>query len=87
MKYGYKETRMMSSEDLRNLCIRQNWFTRGTNEEYDKLLAMTKKENITTDDIVEMATLIVEHSVEQFELFTTIMFYLAQICSTHFDEV
>ena len=44
MKYGYKEVRILSMSDLRALCIREDWYTGGTNEEYANLLNMTKEE-------------------------------------------
>ena len=98
MKYGYEEIRILSSSDLRALCIAENWYTGGTNEEYANLLNMTKKNNITTDDIVEMATDIVEHSSEAINgyiknagltmggCYTHVMFLIAEKCNTYFVE-
>ena len=98
MKYGYKEIRTLSACDLRSLCINENWYTGGTNEEYENLLNMTKKDNITTDDIVEMATDIIEHSESAIDgymkgagltlggCYTHVMFLLAEKCSTYFVE-
>lgn len=98
MKHGYKEIRRLSSTDLRSLCIRENWYTGGTVDEYSKLLSMTKRENITTDDIVEMATDIIGHSdaaVEKYmnfggldfdEVYAHVMFLIAEICYSYFVE-
>ena len=99
MKYGYKEVRTLHHSDLRALCIKENWYTGGTNEEYDNLFKMTEKENITTDDIVEIATDIVEHSetaLEKFkqdsglelsDFYTHIMYLIAETCNTYFKEI
>lgn len=62
MKYGYKVVRKLSSDALRALCIERAWFTNGDNEAYSNMLAMTNKEDITSDDIVEIAADIIEHS-------------------------
>ena len=96
MKYGYKEVRRLHSTDLRALCIRENWYTGGTNEEYANLMDMTKTENITTDDIVEIATDIIEHSETakaNFEkstggenFYLHVMFLVAESCNTFFEE-
>ena len=87
MKYGYKETRHLSGSDLRSLCIKENFYTLGTNEEYFNLLETAEKtENITTDDLVELATDIKSHSETDAEI-TSIMFILAKACVSVFDEV
>ena len=62
MKYGYKIVRKLSSEALRILCIDREWYDAGDNEEYANMLDMAKKKEITSDDIVEIATDICEHS-------------------------
>lgn len=41
----YKEVdRMLSAESVRVLCIRNNWFTGGTNEQYRKLFQLIRKD-------------------------------------------
>ena len=72
MKYAYKEIRRIRANDLRNLCVEEDWYTCGDNDEYGHLLLdlAGHKENITTDDIVEIASDIIEHSdlsVSDFE--------------------
>lgn len=64
MKCGYREIRRIFSDDLRNLCIKKDWYTRGNCKEYCHLLneLAHEKENITTDDIVEIAQDILNHS-------------------------
>lgn len=88
MKYGYKEVRRISADSIRNLCITKNWYTRGNTEEYSYLLyeMAERKDNITTDDIVEIAQDIIEHSNTDQE-FTSICFDIARIAVTFFEEV
>lgn len=99
MKYGYKEVRYLGASQLRALCIKEDWYTGGTNKEYAELLDKAENENITTDDIVEMATDIYEHSEEAMsrlkraagydmsECLKHIMFAIAERCTTYFEEV
>ena len=97
MKYGYKEVRRLTSTDLRALCIRENLYTGGTLRDYDNLIAITEKENITTDDIVEIATDIIEHSERakaDFErasggenFYLHCMFLIAEACNSFFEEI
>ena len=96
MKYGYKEIRKLHTSDLRALCIREDWYTGGTNEEYANLMNMTFKDNITTDDIVEISTDIIEHSEtakQKFErasggenFYLHVMYLVAEACFTYFEE-
>lgn len=98
MKYGYKEVRQLSACDLRALCISEDWYENGTNEEYANLMQMTNKDNITTDDIVEIATDIYEHSCDAMDklkklacydfgdCLTHIMFMVNEKCTTYFEE-
>lgn len=63
MKYGYKEIRRCNAEKLIRLCVRENWYTCGSNEEYNAMLDKVRNtENFTADDVVEIASDIVEHS-------------------------
>ena len=54
-KYNYKEVRKISLENIRQMCIEHNWYDYGTNKDYDTLLSYSNKDNITSDDIIEMA--------------------------------
>lgn len=64
MKNTYKEIRILSASNLRSLCIRKDWYTGGNNDEYDHLLIdlAERKENLTTDDIIQIAEDIAAHS-------------------------
>ena len=60
----YKEIRKVRASSLRALCIRQNWYTAGDNDEYNHLLydLAGNKENLSTADIIEIAADIMDHS-------------------------
>lgn len=59
----FKAVRKMSRDDLRRLCIRENYFTRGDNEEYEELLSMLNDNPKMTKDLYkEIAEIIFEHS-------------------------
>ena len=85
MKYGYKEVRKIDMTAIRDLCIKKDWFTCGDMYAYDKLLDYSYCENITTDELVEMAEQIKENSETDYEI-TDIMFELATICYSYFKE-
>lgn len=73
MKYGYKVVRKLTMASLRSLCVEKEWYTSGDNDEYSNMLAMSKKDDITGDDIVEIATDICEHSSNiRFEDFNAV---------------
>lgn len=91
MKATYKEFRSLSSDDLRTLCIRNNWYTRGTCEEYERLFGLLHDElgcpeNMTTDKLAEIAEDIMEHSDITDYTITAVMFELARACNTFFEE-
>lgn len=81
MKYGYKEIRRISAQALRELCIEEDWYTCGDNEDYGHLLLdlAGHKANITTDDIVEIATDIIEHSELDIDDFEEVAYKVANI--------
>ncbi len=64
MEKQYKEIRRIFAYDLRQLCIKKNWYTKGTMDEYKHLLfdLAANKENMSTSDIIEIAGNIMEHS-------------------------
>ncbi len=82
------EIRKIDAESLRKLCVARRWYTRGDNAAYNHLLndLAEGKENITTDDIVEIALDIMEHSNTDQEL-TSICFDVARIAVSFFEEV
>lgn len=88
MKKEYKEIRKINADSLQSLCISKRWYTGGDNAAYNHLLydLADDKENITTEDIVEIAQDIMEHSNTDQEL-TSICFDVARIATTFFEEV
>lgn len=62
MKYGYKVVRTVTTGMLMELCVQKGWYTHGDIAEFVHMLDVCKKMNITSDDIVETATDIIEHS-------------------------
>ena len=61
-----KEVRKISFEDLRHVCIKENWCTNATNDEYYRILCMSEKE-LTVNVIYHIALAIYNVSdVEDF---------------------
>lgn len=77
------ETRQLDSYNLKALCIRKNWYTRGDCKAYEKLLDMCEVDNVTTNRIYKMALDIKAHSDTDYEV-SSIMFEIAKICNTFF---
>ena len=91
----YLERRTLHADDLRSLCIRKNWYTNGTNEEYWNLFRRLSENymsaEMTTEKLVEIATDIYNHSDEAdctdgFMEITDILYDLARTCHTVFIE-
>ena len=86
-----QETRTLSATDLRSLCIREGWYTRGTNKEYTNLLTEMIKYgtgHLNTDDLVAIGQDIITHSLIDPQMgLTDIMWYINQACRTVFREV
>ena len=62
MKFGYT----IDAEDVREFCIRNNLYTKGNCEDYDKMLKTVSKTDICTPQlIIAIAKDIVEHSDKQ----------------------
>lgn len=62
MEYGYKIVRRLTTAALRQLCIEQDWYTNDDNYDYSNMLFKATKEDITSDDIVEIAADIIKHT-------------------------
>lgn len=88
----YTETRTLNVYDLRNCCIRNNWYTRGTCKEYEALFDKLNDDtgcpvNMTTEKLVEIAEDIWEHSKITDYTLETVLFELARTCTTYFEIV
>ena len=86
----YKEIRVIRASSLRALCVRQNWYTAGDNDEYGHLLLdlAGSKENLSTADIMEIAADIMEHSdLDDGCTIESVAFEVARIADVFFEEV
>lgn len=86
----YKEIRVIRASSLRALCVRQNWYTAGDNDEYGHLLLdlAGSKENLSTADIMEIAADIMEHSdLDDDCTIESVAFEVARIADVFFEEV
>ncbi|MEM0173435.1 MAG: hypothetical protein QXI16_02895, partial [Sulfolobaceae archaeon] len=82
-----KELRVLSSDALRGLCVKHNWYTSGSNCEYENLLNYVKnKKNLETCDIVCIATDIIEHSPDLEYPLSVICYEIEKECITFFKE-
>ena len=80
-----KETRFLSSGNLRALCIERHWYTRGDNVHYSNLLQYANNLiNVLTEDIVFIAKDIKENSDTQYNV-NEICFEVARICNSIFE--
>ena len=86
----YVETRRLSVLALRELCIENDWYTRGDNDEYEHLLLdlAGSKPHLDTDGIIAIAEDIAAHSrLGDGEDVPAIAFEVARICSVTFQRV
>jgi len=86
----YIEVRTLQASDLRRLCIEKDWYTCGTNAEYEHLLIdlAQNKENLTTLDIVKIAEDIQEHStLEEGYDIESIAFEVLRACNSFIRKV
>ena len=57
-----KEIKRIDTDKLRHICINNNWYTRGTNDDYMNMFKMCEKDNITTNQLYKIAKDIYEHT-------------------------
>ena len=86
------EKRTITAHDLRALCIEQNWYTRGDNADYAKILHFADSSEMTVSNIAFIAEDIIEHTPERAfeglsptEALTAVMFDIAEKCHTTFS--
>ena len=85
----YKEVRTLTAYNLRELCIRQNWYTCGDNAEYEHLLydLAASKSHLTTEDIIEIAEDIAAHSaLREFYDIGGIAWEVNRACNVSFQK-
>lgn len=75
------EERRLTWSNLMELCIRQHWYTSGSNDDYEKLCASLcgGRRDLSTDAIIEIAKDIAAHSVGGWEV-ADIAFEVAGVC-------
>lgn len=88
-----RERRITSLDLLRSLCIKEMWYTEGSNEEYFDMLNKAKSlSNLTAQDIKSIAIDIAAHSdnisAEDPDEMMNVMYKIANdACYTVFEEV
>ena len=91
----FAEIRTVSASNIRKLCIKNDWYTRGDNEQYEHLLLnlCDWKENLTTEDIVEIAEDIIAHSeIEadgrtEAEIIESVAFEIMRVCNSYIVRI
>lgn len=87
------EKRTLSMYKLRKLCVTNEWYTCGNNEDYDKLLSSVRDDNfepveMTTQKLAEIAEDILIHSdlPADYDI-TYVMYELVKVCETCFEII
>lgn len=57
-----KEIKKIDADKLRNMCIRNNWYTCGTTSDYNNMFKMCQRDNITVNQIYKITKDIYEHT-------------------------
>lgn len=87
----YTETRTLSATALRSLCIKNDWYTCGDNEEYTALFDRLYDQDgcpviLTAQKLSEIAADIMAHSEIEDYTITSVMYELNKACTVTFDE-
>ena len=87
MKRQYKEIRRLSAEDLHGLCVYNHWCPNDVSEYEERLRLFGAKENLTTEDIIDMAKWIMDHcstSAKRGDTIENIAWELNHECAVKF---
>ena len=57
-----EQYRFWTVEDVRNVCIKYDWYTKGDCRAYDKMLTTVRETEPTTENLYKVARDIMEHS-------------------------
>jgi len=85
------ETRILEASDLRNVCVVNGYYTRGSVKSYEKLFDMIPAGNVTIEDIYNMAYDITIYSdtekegCSEKEFLENVMFKIGKACNTLFE--
>jgi len=83
-----KEERRWSSNSVRSVCIKFDWYTRGDVRAYSKMLDFVEENEPTALNIYRVAEDILEHTSDDEETIENIMFVLQkEACNTFFTVV
>jgi len=83
----YQETRIIFTEDLRKLCVEQNFYTKGNIDEYENLLGFVdSKISLNSDDFIFLAKNIYTHSETEMSI-PCIGFLLVRISYSEFTLI
>lgn len=88
--------RKIFRDELRALCIRKDWYTRGNIKQYDNLFEMITDKNITDNLLLKVANDIFEHSdIERFmneyscsdtDVYANIVYELGEITHVFYER-
>ena len=87
------EVSYIDSYSVREMCIREKWFTRGNNAEYSKLFEVIEKvgKDINKHDLFGLAEYITEHSdydgYDKDEFTANVMYVMNRDCVTTCYEI
>ena len=91
-----KATRFMRMDDLRNLCIRNDWMTKMNNDQYSEFLTMYGNgDNLADNTILTMAMVVAKFSDfkkygydpidNRIEILESVMFEIANTAHTTYE--
>lgn len=76
-----------SSDELREMCIKHHYYTRGDSEAYSTLLASVyERKYVSGDNILDIARNIKSHSDTEDSLFSICQYILDEACTTYVSE-
>ena len=81
-----KELRVWSMKDVRRECVENNWYTRGTNKDYDKMLEFVSAKEPTNANMLKVASDILEHSNTEDSI-DFILYCISNYCVKRFYDV
>lgn len=57
-----KEIRRFNTVKVNRMCVDNSWYTKGSVEDYDRMMSMCRKDHITTSQLYKIAKDIYEHT-------------------------
>ena len=81
-----KEVKRWSWEDIRLMCIRNNWYDSGSCQEYERMFDIVRNNKPTKTNIYNVAMNILEHTSDE-QTVENIMFYIANDVVKTFYEI